>query len=84
MITIFNTFFVCKAVNYIFFFTFKTLNNPNMIVETPNTIEIRARVVCCSSIASNVKQKVVTIVITKRYVFRLLFFFCAITFIFIQ
>ena len=78
MITIFNTFFVCKAVNYIFFFTFKTLNNPNMIVETPNTIEIRARVVCCSSIASNVKQKVVTIVITKRYVFRLLFFFCAI------
>ena len=54
-----------------------------MIVDTPNTTEIRLRVVCCSSIASNVKLKVETIVITKRYVFRFVFFFCAITFIFI-
>ena len=52
-----------------------------MIVDAPKTNEIGARAVCYCSIASNVKLKVETVVITKRYVvFRFVFFLCAITF----
>ena len=52
-----------------------------MIVDAPKTNEIGARVVCYYSIASNVKLKVETVVITKRYIIlRFIFFFCAITF----
>ena len=66
MITIFRTFFVVMPKFYFLSLMFNILYKSNMITETPNTIEVKARTVSCSSTANSAKLKVVTIVNTNR------------------